>query len=50
MRPDVSMAVVPDAIITGAYGYAPLAPAQNTQVPQNNGNLDSLSPSPSPSE
>ena len=49
-RPDVSMAVVPDAIITGAYGYAPLAPAQNTQVPQNNGNLDSLSPSPSPSE
>jgi hypothetical protein len=46
-RPDVSVAVVPNAIVTGGTNSFDLSPAQNTQNPQNNGNLDTLSPSPS---
>ena len=49
-RPDLSVAVVPNAIVTGGISSYALSPAQNTQTPTNNGNLDTLSPSPSPSE
>lgn len=45
-RPDVSVAVTPDAIITGGNNTWELSPEQNTQNPENNGNLDTLSPSP----
>jgi hypothetical protein len=45
-RPDVSVAVDPDAIVTGSYGNYALSPEQNTQTPETNGNLDTLSPSP----
>jgi hypothetical protein len=46
-RPDLSVAVVPNAIVTGGISSYDLSPAQNTQTPENNGNLDTLSPSPS---
>jgi hypothetical protein len=49
-RPDLSVAVVPNAIVTGGISSYALSPAQNIQNPENNGNLDTLSPSPSPSE
>jgi hypothetical protein len=39
--------VVPNAIVTGGISSYDLSPAQNTQTPENNGNLDTLSPSPS---
>jgi len=46
-RPDDSIAVVPDAIITtNPDSTFSLSPEQNTQTPENNGNLDDLSPSP----
>jgi hypothetical protein len=45
-RPDVSVAVDPDAIITTGDNQYDLSPEQNTQTPSNNGNLDTLSPSP----
>ena len=45
-RPDVSVAVDPDAIITTGDNQLDLSPEQNTQTPENNGNLDTLSPSP----
>lgn len=45
-RPDVSVAVDPDAIITNGPNYYELSPEQNIQDPENNGNLDNLSPSP----
>lgn len=45
-RPDVSVSTDPNAIITGAYGYSVLSPEQNTQTPENNGNLDNLNKSP----
>jgi hypothetical protein len=45
-RPDVSVAVDPDAIITTGDNQLDLSPEQNTQTPSNNGNLDILSPSP----
>lgn len=45
-RPDDNIAVVPDAIITTGYGEWELSPEQNTQNPEDNGNLDTLSPSP----
>ena len=45
-RPDDSVAVVPDAIITTGYGEWELSPEQNIQIPETNGNLDTLSPSP----
>ena len=45
-RPDVSVAVYPDAIITTGDNQYDLSPEQNTQTPSNNGNLDTLSPSP----
>ena len=45
-RPDVSVAVDPDGIVTNPSGDWTLSPEQNTQTPENNGNLDNLSPSP----
>ena len=45
-RPDESIAVVPDAIITTGNNQWELSPEQNTQTPSDNGNLDTLSPSP----
>jgi hypothetical protein len=45
-RPDVSVSTFPDAIVTGGYSQWALSPEQNTQTPSNNGNLDTLSPSP----
>lgn len=45
-RPDVSVAVDPDNLITGPYGNYVISPEQNTQTPENNGNLDGLSVSP----
>jgi len=49
-RVDTNIAVVPDAIITGGItSVFELSPEQNTQTPENNGNLDTLAPSPNPS-
>ena len=46
-RPDLSVAVNPDAIQTTGTTQWDISPEQNTQTPENNGNLDTLSPSPS---
>jgi hypothetical protein len=45
-RPDVSVAVSENNLITGAYGNYVISPEQNTQTPENNGNLDSIVISP----
>jgi len=45
-RPDVSVAVDPNGIVTSSDQDWTLSPEQNTQTPENNGNLDNLSPSP----
>jgi hypothetical protein len=45
-RPDVDIATHPDALTTGEYGEYVLSPEQNTQIPENNENLDSISLSP----
>ena len=45
-RPDESVAVDPNNLITGPYGNYVISPEQNTQDPENNGNLDSLGLSP----
>jgi len=45
-RPDVSVAVNPNGIVTSPDQDWTLSPEQNTQTPENNGNLDNLSPSP----
>ena len=45
-RPDVSVAVDPNGIVTAPDQDWTLSPEQNTQTPENNGNLDNLSPSP----
>ena len=42
-RPDVSLALDPNAITTGAYGNFEISTEQNSDDPENNGNLDSLS-------
>ena len=44
-RPDVSVAVQPNEIVTGGYGQFVLSTNQNTDIPENNGNLDVISPS-----
>jgi hypothetical protein len=41
-RPDLSVAVENNNLTTGGYGNFVLSPEQNTQNPENNGNLDSL--------
>jgi hypothetical protein len=45
-RPDVSVAVSDNNLITGEYGSATISPEDNTQTPENNGNLDSIVISP----
>jgi len=45
-RPDVSVAVTDNSLITGAYNNYVISPEQNTQDPENNGNLDNLTVSP----
>jgi hypothetical protein len=45
-RPDLSIAVVDNSLITNQYGSFTISPEQNTQNPENNGNLDNLTVSP----
>lgn len=45
-RPDVSVAVNPNAILASPATNIMLSPEQNIQIPENNGNLDDLSPNP----
>jgi hypothetical protein len=45
-RPDVSVAVQDNSLTTGEYGGFVISPEQNTQTPENNGNLDSIVISP----
>lgn len=41
-RPDVSVAVDDNNLITTGDNEYVLSPQQNTQIPENNGNLDSI--------
>lgn len=41
-RPDVSVAVRDNNLITGPYDHSVISTQQNTQVPSNNGNLDGI--------
>ena len=41
-RPDLSVAVDPNSLTTGGNNNFVLSPEQNTQPPENNGNLDDL--------
>lgn len=45
-RPDLSVAVEDNSLITGAYSNSVISPEQNIQDPENNGNLDNLTVSP----
>jgi hypothetical protein len=45
-RPDVSVAVPPNGILTQEGGNTFLSTQQNTDIPENNGNLDLIVPSP----
>lgn len=45
-RPDESVAVEDNSLITGEYGSFVISPEQNTQTPEDNGNLDNLTVSP----
>lgn len=45
-RPDISVATNSNAITTGPYGEFVISPEDNTQTPNNNGNLDSIVISP----
>lgn len=48
-RPDVSVAVDPNDIITTGYGGYVLSTQTNDQTPENNGNLDGIAVTPSSS-
>jgi hypothetical protein len=41
-RPDVSVAVDPNDLITTGSNQYVISPEQNIQTPENNGNLDSI--------
>jgi hypothetical protein len=41
-RPDVSVAVKDNSLITGPYGGAVISTQQGTQAPSQNGNLDGI--------
>ena len=43
-RPDVSVAVTGNELVTDPSGNYIISTQQNTQTPENNGNLDILSP------
>jgi hypothetical protein len=45
-RPDVSVAVDPNSLTTGGYGNYVVSPEQNTNIVENDGNLDDLTVSP----
>ena len=45
-RPDVSLAVTDNSLITNDPNNNVVSPEQNTQNPENNGNLDNLTVSP----
>ncbi len=45
-RPDVSVAVDPDSLITGGPNNFEITTEGNTATPENNGNLDNIAPSP----
>lgn len=45
-RPDVSLAVTDNSLITNNPNNNVISPEQNTQTPENNGNLDNLNVSP----
>jgi hypothetical protein len=45
-RPDVSVAVEDNSLITGGSNNYVVSPEQNTQTPEDNGNLDNLTVSP----
>ena len=45
-RPDVSVAVEDNSLITDNNNQFVISPEQNTQTPENNGNLDNLNVSP----
>jgi hypothetical protein len=45
-RPDVSVANVQPALQTGGYGQFLISTQGNQDTPENNGNLDVISPSP----
>jgi hypothetical protein len=45
-RPDVSVALDPNALVTTGNAQFVISPEQNTQTPENNGNLDNLNLSP----
>ena len=45
-RPDVSVAVDPDALLTNGPNNYEITTEGNTDTPENNGNLDNSAPSP----
>lgn len=45
-RPDVSVAVDPDALLTNGTTQYEITTEGNTANPENNGNLDNIAPSP----
>jgi len=45
-RPDVSLAVTDNSLITNNPNNYTISPEQNTQTPEDNGNLDNLTVSP----
>ena len=45
-RPDLSVAVDPDALLTNGPNNFEISTEGNTEDPENNGNLDIISPSP----
>lgn len=48
-RPDLSVAVDPNGLAAqGTYGGAVLSPEQNTNTPENDGNLDGINIQPQP--
>ena len=45
-RPDVSVAVDPDSLLTTGTTQYEITTEGNTDTPENNGNLDNIAPSP----
>lgn len=45
-RPDVSVAVDPNALLTNGPNNYEITTEGNTDTPENNGNLDNIAPSP----
>ena len=45
-RPDVSVAVDPDSLLTNGTTQYEITTEGNTDTPENNGNLDNIAPSP----